>query len=93
MEFLDKLRTRFSGKGMEEKFQSELRCHRRNRGESLHELAHDVRRLMTLEYPGEQSSLSEHIARDAFLSALADPEFEFELKIREREPVDLDDAL
>ena len=31
-----------------------------------------------------------HIARDAFLSALDDPEFE--LKIREREPVDLDTA-
>jgi len=90
-ELLDKLKTRFSGKGMEEKFQSELRCRRRSRGESLRELAHDVRRLMTLAYPGEQSSLSEHIARDAFLSALADSEFE--LKIREREPVDLDDAL
>jgi len=76
---------------MEEKFQTELRCRRRNKGESLRELARDIRRLMTLSYPGEQSSLSEHIARDAFLSALADPGFE--LKIREREPMDLDDAL
>jgi len=90
-ELLDKLKRRFSGKGMEEKFQSELRCRRRNKGESLRELAHDIRRLMTLAYPGEQSSLSEHIARDAFLSALGDPDFE--LKIREREPNDLDDAL
>jgi len=90
-ELLDKLKRRFSGKGMEKKFQSELRCRRRNRGESLRELAHDIRRLMTLAYPGEQSSLSEHIARDAFLSALADPEFE--LKVRGREPADLDDAL
>ena len=65
-ELLDKLKTRFSGKGMEEKFQSELRYRRRNRGESLRELAHDVRRLMTLAYPGEQYTLSEHIARDAF---------------------------
>jgi len=86
-DLLDKLKTRFSGKGMEEKFQAELRCRRRNRDESLRELAHDVRRLMTLSYPGKQSSLSEH----AFLSASADSEFE--LKIREREPVDLDDAL
>jgi len=57
----------------------------------LRELAHDVRRLMTLAYPGEQSCLSEHIARAGFLSALADPEFE--LMIRARKPVDLDDAL
>jgi hypothetical protein len=46
---------------------------------------------MALAYPGEKSSLSEHIARDAFLSALDDPDFE--LKIREREPEDLDSAV
>ena len=40
---------------------------------------------------GEKSALSEHIARDAFLSALVD--HEFELKIREREPASLDDAV
>ena len=90
-ELLEKLRCRYSGKGMEEKFQTELRCRRRQRGESLRELAHDIRRSMTLAYPGEKSGLVEHIARDAFLTALNDPEFE--LKIREREPVDLDEAL
>src|SRR5664279_1006373 len=76
---------------MEEKFQNELRCRRRARGESLRELSQDIRRLMTLAYPGEKSGLSEHIARDAFLCALDDPEFE--LKIREREPADLDSAV
>jgi len=90
-QLLDKLTRRFSGKGMEEKFQTELRCRRRNKGESLRELAYDIRRLMTLAYPGKHSNLSEHIARDAFLSALGDPDFE--LKIREREPADLDDTL
>jgi len=35
--------------------------------------------------------LSEHIARDAFLVALGDTEFE--LKIREHEPANLDDSL
>jgi hypothetical protein len=43
---------------------------------------------MALAYPGERSSLSEHIARDAFLSALDDADLE--LKVREREPIDLD---
>jgi len=46
---------------------------------------------MSLAYPGEKSSLANHIARDAFLVGLADPEFE--LKIREREPPDLDTAV
>jgi len=46
---------------------------------------------MSLAYPGEKSGLAEDIARDAFLIALEDPEFE--LKISEREPADLDTAL
>jgi len=90
-ELTEKLRSRFGGKGMEEKYQTELRCRRRARGESLRELSQDVQRLMALAYPGEKSSLSEHIARDAFLSALDDPDFE--LKVREREPIDLDAAV
>jgi len=88
---IDKLRSRFGGKGMEERYQTELRCQRRRKGESLRELAQDVRRLMSLAYPGEKSGLAEHIARDAFLVALDDPEFE--LKIREREPTDMDAAV
>ena len=82
-ELVEKLRSRFGGKGMEERFQTDLRCRRRTKGESLRELAQDIRRLMALAYPGEKSNLSEHIARDAFLASLDDPEFE--LKIRERE--------
>jgi len=46
---------------------------------------------MILAHPGEQSSLSEHLARDAFLSALPDPEFE--LKVKKRETTNLDVAL
>jgi len=72
---------------MEGRLQTELRCRRRGKGESLRELAQDIRRLMALAYPGERSSLADHTARDAFLSVLDDPEFE--LKIREREPADL----
>ena len=90
-ELVEKLKGRFGGKGMEEKFQNELRYRRRAKGESLRELAQDIRRLMALAYPGEKSSLAEHIARDSFLTALDDPDFE--LKIREKEPVDLDTAV
>ena len=46
---------------------------------------------MAMAYPGEKSSLSEHIARDSFLTALDD--VELELKVREREPKDLDEAV
>ena len=89
-ELVEKLKSRFGGKGMEGRFQTELRCRRRKRGETLRELAQDIRRLMSLAYPGEKSGLAEHLARNAFLTALDDPEFE--LKIREREPPDLETA-
>lgn len=69
---------------MEKKFQTELRRRRRNRGEPIRELAQDIQRLMALAYPGQRSSLAEHIARDAFLSSLDDPDFK--LKIGERKP-------
>ena len=46
---------------------------------------------MAMAYSGEKSSLSEHIARDSFLTALDDAELE--LKVREREPKDLDAAV
>ena len=53
-ELTEKLRGRFGGKGMEEKYQTELRCRRRARGESLRELSQDVQRLMALADPGEK---------------------------------------
>jgi hypothetical protein len=46
---------------------------------------------MAVAYAGQRSSLAEHIARDAFLSSLDDPDIE--LKIREREPEDFDSAV
>lgn len=90
-ELMDKLKRRFSGKGMEEKFQTELRCRRRKQSESLRELAQDISRLLSLAYPGNRSELAEHLARDAFLSALNDPDLE--LKVREREPRNLDETV
>ena len=46
---------------------------------------------MALAYPTEKTSgMADHIARDAFLAALGDPDLE--LKIREREPSGLEEA-
>jgi len=91
-ELREKLRRRFGSEDQQEKFQAELRSRRRRRGETLAELYHDVRRVMTMAYPGEgASTLCEHIAKDYFIAALNDRELE--LKIREREPRDLESAL
>ena len=46
---------------------------------------------MSLAYPGPTSTLSEVVARDAFLEALDDPQLR--IRILEREPTTLDEAL
>jgi len=68
-----KLRRRFDSDDQQEKFEAELRARRRQRRETLAELYQDVRRLMTLAYPGEgTSSLCEQIANDYFIASLGD---------------------
>ena len=87
-ELVEKLKQRFGSRGMEARYQTELRCRRRRKDESIREVAQDIRRLLALAYPGQQSELCEHLGRDAFLAALDDPELE--LKVREHDPMDLD---
>jgi len=75
-QLFDKIADRYSGKAIEERYQHDLRCRRRNKNEEIRELAQDIQRLMRMAYPREKSSLSEHIAQDAFLTALDNPELE-----------------
>jgi len=86
-----RLRTRFGSLDMEEKYQTEIQCRRRRPDETLRELAQDIRRLMMLAYPGDRSAMAERLAKEHFLCALDDPDLE--LKVREKEPQDLDSAL
>ena len=66
---------------MKERYRAELRCRRRRLGESIRELAQDIRGLMLLAYPGQGDSvLGQHIARDAFLTALDDPELQIDVR-------------
>jgi len=87
----NKVLQRFGNAGQEEKYQAQLRGRKRKRDEPLQSLYQDIRRLMSLAYPGESSHFSELIAKDFFLSALDDTRLEF--RCREHEPKDLDEAL
>ena len=86
-ELVNRLRKRSRSRGEEERYQAELRYRGRIRDEGIRELAQDVRRLLALAYPREQS----HIGRDAFLAALNDQDFE--LRVRDRDPPDLETAV
>jgi transposase InsO family protein len=85
-----KLSCRFGGKGIEEKFQNELRCRQRGKNEPIRDLAHDIQRLMSLAYPGQKSDAIDHMGRDFFLSALND--HDLMLKVYEGEPKNLEQA-
>jgi len=79
-QLVTELSNRYSGKGVEEKFQNELRCKCRGRNESVQELAHDIQRLMILAYPGQKSEISEHVTRDTFINALDNSDLELKLE-------------
>ena len=90
-ELISKLKARFGSIDHRERFACQLRSLRRRPGQTLQQLYNEVRRLLALAYPDAmKSSLGEIIARDAFLSSLNDRELE--IKVRDREPVDLDSA-
>ena len=85
------LRNRYGSGSQSSLYQTQLGTRRQKDGEDLNSLVHDIRRLLTLAYPGPHSSHREIIAIRAFLDALRDKALA--LKVREREPTSLDEAL
>ena len=85
------LKDRFGGANMEDRYRMELKNKRRKPGETIRGLHSDIRRLIALAFPGLDQYHREKIACDYFIDALADPDFA--LKVRERAPENLDDAL
>ena len=55
-------------------YRAQLKLVRRKKGESLTDLAMEIRRLMMMAFPGPTDSTTEIVARDVFLDALDDPE-------------------
>ena len=88
---VEKLKARYGTIGQREKYAAELRALRRKKNQSVTELYHEVKKLMVLAYPEcGNSELFEVIACDHFLRSLDDTELE--MKIRDKEPADLDAA-
>jgi len=69
----------------------ELRSRTRQPGESLDRLHQDIRRFMALAFDDVESKAREKLACDYFINALNDADLA--MKVRERNPKTLDDAL
>lgn len=61
-------------------FRSQLRYRRPKDNESLHDLLHNIRRLMALTFPFETTVAMKMIACDLFIQALNNREITFKIK-------------
>ena len=85
------LKQRFSGQAFVDKHSTELRSRRRGKNETLRSLHADICRLAAFNTPSVEHTAREALATDYFLDALDDPDFA--LRVRERQPANLDAAL
>ena len=76
---------------MAERYRCELRSRKRKPDETLQTLHQEIQRLASLAFRGLWSEAKDVIARDAFIDSLLDGDLT--LKIREREPATLDQAV
>ena len=90
-EIVRRLRARFGNDHQAERFRAELRNRRRKSGETLQAVYNDVCRLLALAYPGPSNATTAIVGRDAFLDALNNNEMR--IKVLEREPSTLEEAL
>ena len=85
------LKSRFGGAKRADKYRMELRSRVRQAGESLEKLHQDIRRYMALVFSNVETKARDTIACDYFIDALDD--VDLALKVRERNPKTLDEAL
>ena len=78
---LNLLRLRFGSDNQRERYRTELRTRRQRSGEPLQAVYQDIRRLLTLAFPGPSTETTETIARDAFLDSLSDQELALKVRI------------
>src|SRR5688572_14504637 len=89
-ELVERLRQRYGTEGQAETFRAQLYYRRQRPEENLSDLLHEIRRLVVLAYPVPSNETTQIIAKDSFLEAMRDRELS--LKVREREPKNLDEA-
>ena len=85
------LQTRFGTELHAERFKAELHTRRRAPGEPLQTLYQDIRRLVSLAYPGAGPQLVTHVTLEAFLLGLNDPALQ--LEVMKSEPPNVEVAL
>ena len=85
------LTTRFQPENQSELYRAQIKNRIRQKGESLTELAHDIKRLTRLAYPAAPLEVRDKLARDCFIDSLNDSEMEW--SIFQSKPSSAEDAV
>ena len=91
VELVSALQDRFNPHGQAELFRAKLKVRVRRKGETLPELASEIRRLVSKAFPTASVDFREEIGRDYFLDALDSPDVR--LQVRRLKPKTLAEAL
>jgi len=86
-----KLEKRFGTKDQSVRYRSQLKGRRRQKNESLYTLYDEIRRLVLLAYPGEQSVHRDDFGVEAFIELLGD--YQLELYVWSQNPKNLEAPL
>ncbi|PIK37507.1 hypothetical protein BSL78_25662 [Apostichopus japonicus] len=76
---VDALEQRFGKRNQTEVFKAILRNRSRNPTETLPELAHDIKRLLSRAYPDASLEMKETLAKDFFIDALGDSDIKWKV--------------
>ena len=87
-ELVELLKARYGSEGQSESFRMQLRARKQRKGETLSSLVQDIRKLITLSYPGKSSEIVESIARDVFIEALSDRDLALQVLAKEPETLE-----
>jgi hypothetical protein len=84
------LKSRFGTENQQIRYRAELKARRQRLNESISTLYSDIRRLLSLAYPGESGKLYETTGCEYFLDALADRTLR--IRVMDRSPKNLEEA-
>jgi len=82
------LQTKFRTKLQAQRFKAQLRARRRGQDETLQLLYQDICRLVAFAYPSADVTLSNHVGKEAFITALSDRHLQLEIMNRELQNFD-----
>jgi len=88
---VDLLCTRFGNELQMERFRAELSTRRRSSGESLQSLYLVITRMVALSHPDATSDLTQHVPREAFISALDN--VALQVRVMDKQPATIEEAL